>query len=67
MSSKGMPSTAARRLVETVCSGNKIPLFVLHDFDKSGMSIAAMFKRDARRYQYDQEFESSTSGFDLPM
>jgi hypothetical protein len=53
MSSKGMATTAARRLVETLCGDSGVPLFVLHDFDKAGFSIAATLGRDTRRYQFE--------------
>lgn len=52
MSSKGMPSTSARRLIETLCGERGVPLFILHDFDKAGLSIAAVLGRDTRRYQF---------------
>jgi hypothetical protein len=53
MSSKGMATTAARRLVEDQCGGSGVPLLVLHDFDKAGFSIAATLGRDTRRYQFE--------------
>ena len=40
MSTKGMSVTASRRLVEELCGQHGIPLLLLHDFDKSGFSIA---------------------------
>jgi hypothetical protein len=52
MSTKGMPVTAARTLVERLCAEHGIPLLVLHDFDKSGFSIVGTFKRDTRRYAF---------------
>jgi DNA topoisomerase VI subunit B len=52
MSTKGMSVTAARMLVDTVCGKLKVPLFVLHDFDKTGFSILGMFTRSNHRYQY---------------
>lgn len=54
MSTKGMSVTAARMLVDTLCF-NRIPLLVLHDFDKSGFSIAATLQKDTRRYRYESE------------
>jgi hypothetical protein len=51
MSTKGMSVTASRLLVDTL----DVPLLVLHDFDKSGFSIAATLQRDTRRYQYENE------------
>jgi DNA topoisomerase VI subunit B len=65
LSSKGMPSTSTRRLVEMTCSEHRIPLLVLHDFDKAGMSIAALFSRDNRRYQYERPFDVIDIGLRL--
>jgi hypothetical protein len=53
MSTKGMSVTAARMLVEQLARMWKIPLLVLHDFDKSGFSIFGTWKRDTRRYQWE--------------
>jgi hypothetical protein len=52
MSTKGMSVVAARHLIDEVCGRNKIPLLVLHDFDKSGFSILGTLRRDNRRYRY---------------
>jgi hypothetical protein len=52
MSNKGMSVTAARTLVEHLARMWKVPLLVLHDFDKSGFSIHGTLKRDTRRYQW---------------
>jgi hypothetical protein len=52
MSTKGMSVTAARQLVDEVCGDHDIPLLLLHDFDKSGFSIAGTFQRDTRRYKF---------------
>jgi DNA topoisomerase VI subunit A len=41
MSTKGLSVTAARRLVDQMCGRYKIPLLVLHDFDKSGFGDPA--------------------------
>jgi hypothetical protein len=54
MSTKGMSVTAARLLVDTLCEDG-VPLLVLHDFDKSGFSIASTLQRNTRRYQYENE------------
>lgn len=51
MSTKGMSTTAARQLVDELCV-NDLPLFVLHDFDKSGFSIVSTLQRDTRRYSF---------------
>ena len=52
MSTKGMSVTASRELVDQLCAEHYIPLFVLHDFDKAGFSIAGTLKRSTRRYQF---------------
>jgi len=39
MSTKGMPVVACRHLADRLCGPHDIPLLVLHDFDKSGLSI----------------------------
>jgi DNA topoisomerase VI subunit B len=55
MSTKGLSVTAARRLVDEMCAKHGIPLFVLHDFDKSGFSIIGTFKRATRRYEFENK------------
>ena len=50
MSSKGMSVTAARILVDAICTG--IPLLVLHDFDSAGIIIKDTLENDTRRYSY---------------
>jgi len=50
MSSKGMGTTAARTLIESL--SETATIFVLHDFDKAGFSIIGTLSRDTRRYQY---------------
>jgi hypothetical protein len=54
MSTKGMSSTAARTLIESLCK-KEVPLLVLHDFDKAGFSIIGTLKRDTRRFVFDHE------------
>ena len=49
MSSKGMNTTSARTLVESLPG---VRFLVLHDFDKAGFSILGTLTRDTRRYQY---------------
>jgi DNA topoisomerase VI subunit A len=39
MSTKGVSVTAARRLIDYIYARYRLPLFVLHDFDKSGFTI----------------------------
>ena len=41
MSTKGMSNTSARRLLDEMCGERELKVFVLHDFDKSGLSILA--------------------------
>lgn len=52
MSCKGMSVTAARELVDLTCARFKIPLYILHDFDISGFSIAKTLRRSNDRYQF---------------
>jgi DNA topoisomerase VI subunit B len=51
MSTKGMSNTAARRLVDEL-SLMGVPIYVLHDFDKSGFSILHTLRTDTRRYRF---------------
>jgi hypothetical protein len=64
MSSKGMSSTAARTLIDHL-SKYKIPLLVLHDFDKAGFSIIGTLQRDTRRYAFGNEIEVIDLGLRL--
>jgi hypothetical protein len=50
MSSKGMSVTAARQLVDKLCTN--VPLLVLHDFDSAGIIIQDTLAKDTRRYSY---------------
>jgi hypothetical protein len=50
MSTKKLSVTASRLLVDRLCATHKVPLLVLHDFDKSGFSILGTLRRDTRRY-----------------
>jgi hypothetical protein len=63
MSTKGMSSTAARQLVDTLCTG--VPLLVLHDFDKAGFSILSTLQRDTRRYTFAHNVEVIDLGIRL--
>jgi len=54
MSTKGMSSTAARTIVDRLCQ-DRVPLLVLHDFDKAGFSIIGTLRRDTRRYIFDNK------------
>jgi hypothetical protein len=54
MSTKGMSSTAARTLIDSLCK-HQVPLLVLHDFDKAGFSIIGTLRRDTRRYTFNNK------------
>lgn len=57
MSTKGMSVTASRQLADRLCSEHKIPLLVLHDFDKAGFSILGTLRRNTRRYEFRNRIE----------
>ena len=65
MSTKGVSVTAARRLVDRMCSAHSIPLLVLHDFDVAGFTILDTLRRDTRRYQFESDFEVIDLGLRL--
>jgi hypothetical protein len=65
MSTKGVSVTAARLLVDRMCSAHSIPLFVLHDFDVAGFTILDTLRRDTRRYQFESDFEVIDLGLRL--
>lgn len=65
LSTKGMSVTACRELVDELCSRYSVPLFVLHDFDKAGFSIAATLQRDTRRYKFQNQIEVVDLGLRL--
>jgi len=65
ISNKGVSVTAARKLIDTVCGDNGLPLFVLHDFDVAGFMILGTLQRDTRRYQFDNEIEVVDLGLRL--
>jgi hypothetical protein len=65
MSTKGMSNTAARRLADEMCGERNIPLFVLHDFDKSGLSILGTLREDTRRYTFMNKVEVIDLGLRL--
>lgn len=66
MSTKGLSVTAARKLIDEMCGDHKIPLLVLHDFDKSGFSIVGTLQRDTRRYSFANDIEVIDLGLRLP-
>jgi hypothetical protein len=65
MSTKGMSVTAARKLADEMCSDHDIPLLLLHDFDKSGFSIAGTLQRDTRRYEFQNSIKVIDIGLSL--
>jgi len=52
MSTKGMASTAARSLMETLSWVRDVRFLALRDFDKAGFSICATLTQDTDRYQF---------------
>ena len=65
MSTKGMSVTAARELADEMCHDHDIPLLLLHDFDKSGFSIAGTLQRDTRRYEFQNVIKVIDLGLGL--
>jgi hypothetical protein len=65
ISCKGVSVTSARRLIDDVCGDNKLPLFVLHDFDVAGFMIFGTLQRDTRRYQFINAIDVIDLGFRL--
>ena len=65
MSTKGMSVTASRRLVDILCSVYRVPVLVLHDFDKAGFSILGTLRRDTRRYEFENDIQVIDLGLRL--
>jgi hypothetical protein len=65
VSTKGVSNTSARRLIDDVCGGYDLPLFVLHDFDEAGFMISGTLQRDTRRYQFLRDVEVVDLGLRL--
>ena len=65
MSCKGISVTAARELADMMCAKYDIPLYLLTDFDKSGMSGAGTFERDNRRYTFRNKIKVIRIGLRL--
>ena len=65
MSCKGISVTAARELADMMCAQYDIPLYLLTDFDKSGMSGAGTFERDNRRYTFKNKIKVVRIGLRL--
>jgi hypothetical protein len=47
-----MSVTAARELVDQTCARFKVPLYIMHDFDVTGFSIACTLHQSNRRYRF---------------
>ena len=62
MSTKGLSSTAARQLMESMPG---VRFLTLHDFDKVGFSILGTLQRDTRRYQFENPPEIIDLGLRL--
>lgn len=62
MSTKGLSSTAARTLMESMPG---VRFLTLHDFDKAGFSILGTLQRDTRRYQFENPPEIIDLGLRL--
>jgi DNA topoisomerase VI subunit B len=66
MSCKGLSVTAARELAEAVCHElGGVPLFALHDFDKTGFSIRSTLGRDTKRYKFTRKVNVIDLGLTL--
>jgi hypothetical protein len=65
ISTKGVSVTAARKLIDDICSNYDLPLFVLHDFDVAGFLILGTLQRDTRRYQFSGTIEVIDLGLRL--
>jgi hypothetical protein len=57
MSTKGVLVTAARLLVDRLCSAYDVPLLVLHDFDVASFTILDTLRRDTRRYRFESDIK----------
>jgi len=60
-----MAVTAAREIAYRTCAKYGIPLFILHDFDVSGFSIARTLHTSNRRYTHATECEVVDLGLRL--
>jgi hypothetical protein len=65
MSTKGMSTVAARMLVDQLCGPSRIPLLIVHDFDKAGFSILGTLRTDNRRYEFKHKIEAINLGLSL--
>lgn len=64
MSTKGMSVVAARTLIDRLSDGG-VRVFVVHDFDTAGFSIAATLTGDTRRYEFDNNVDVVDLGIRL--
>jgi hypothetical protein len=65
MSTKGVSVTAARHLIDEICSEYDLPLFILHDFDVAGFTIGHTLNNDTRRYEFSNSIEAIDLGLRL--
>jgi len=65
MSTKGMSVVASRKLIDTLAGEYDVPILVLHDFDKWGLSILGGLSHDTRRYEFVNEFNVTDLGLRL--
>lgn len=63
--SRTTAGASARELADEMCHDHDIPLLLLHDFDKSGFSIAGTLQRDTRRYTFTNEIKVIDLGLGL--
>jgi hypothetical protein len=64
-STKGMSVAAARRLVDHLCGELGLPLYVLHDFDKSGFSILGTLTGSGIKYRFKHKITPIDLGLRL--
>jgi hypothetical protein len=64
-SNKGTSVTALRELIDKLIPRGLERVFVLHDFDVSGFSIAGTLTTDSRRYTFDHDVEMIDLGLRL--
>jgi hypothetical protein len=65
ISPKGLSNTAARKLIDAICGGYKLPLFVLHDFDVYGFRIFGTLTRNTKRYSWENHVDVIDLGLRL--
>lgn len=73
VSCKGQSVVAARRYVDVVCGGRKIPLLTVHDFDLHGFVIASrlttesdeQLEKGTCKYHFEHQFASIDIGLRL--